>query len=204
MSFDKVMDILYYALPIIATMLGAKVINKNSLHWTVWNSRIAKIVGLLVSVLDALRSPKKYVNDVAPDKVKRKVVRAKNASLLLIPFILFPTGLPGCAAFQFGGDTWQESAYNTIQSVQKGLDVVEKLFPVWVETCRAIDDKDAQIDCAKSGLKAAEVAQKVDDALALARFAVSVGDESDFERQIDGAITLMRDIMRQLNEWGVF
>lgn len=60
---DIALEILPYLAPVVAAWL-AGVINKNSVPWEQWTTRGGKLVGFLVAVADALRSPDKWAKDV--------------------------------------------------------------------------------------------------------------------------------------------
>ncbi len=71
MTFDEVMKILEVALPVAATLVAARVTNRNSAHWTAWTGGAGRVIGLLVSLLDVFRSPADYKASLVPPKKKK-------------------------------------------------------------------------------------------------------------------------------------
>ena len=52
MTLDQGIKVAEILLPIILTIMGAKIVNANTPHWTKWKGIIGKLVGLLVEICD--------------------------------------------------------------------------------------------------------------------------------------------------------
>ena len=194
MTIDQVIDILIYVLPIVATVIGAKVINQNSLPWHLWNGRIAKLLGLLVTVLDALRSPKKYASDVAPDKIKKKVDAVKKISTLSLIFLI------GCAGWQFTGSTWQETGRIQISNVAKVSGIVAlRGLPLVKQVCDKLTDP---APCHKVHDGIVDAFDEIDDYLLLAERAIQVGEAKKFDEIVEKASVLLGNVIEKLAEYG--
>lgn len=210
MEFDKVMDILEYALPIIAALVGAKFVNRNSLPWHLWGGRLAKLVGLLVTVLDAARSPKRYIDDVVPDRIRKGVDKASAAKKFTTGAILLSL-LGGCAGWQFTGKTWQETALINIANIDRvsgalqenGMPAIKQVCISLTELCRTDSSKcDSASACVDVANALYDLFDEIDFYLKQASIAVSLGDESTMEEKMEAVSKLIMAAVQKLGQYG--
>jgi di/tricarboxylate transporter len=209
MDFDKILEALQYVLPALATIIAAKYVNVNSKHWTLWTGRVGKILGLLVSLLDVLRSPKKIGGDILPSKTKKEILKMRtklpNVTLLLLVVTLFA----GCAGWQLTGKTWQENADQVIDrtfrvthaTCKAGLPVVREVCTQIKDDCVA-DPCPAFETCMDIHLQASNVCLEAINVCRMAAIAVAAADEGEYEKQAEIAAELLKEIVRTLGRYG--